>query len=268
MLRGHPALSRLHVVGRNWRSAGFSRLAKETRLFRDLRGRSYDLIVHLSEHPRGAWLARTLRPRYSVAPSMAHRGRYWAKSFTHLYPMAPRRHMVEVNLDALRRIGVYPDADERKPRFVPGAEAVRRVERLIADAFVQVHPACAWPADKHAALIDRLAADGHKVVVTAAPDRAACAFVAQVLNKTRSSVTNLAGELSLAELGALAARARLFIGADSVAMHLAASMGTAVVGLCGGGGVEHAPWSTPYRALAECSPVDAAHAAVRELLAL
>ena len=121
MLAGHPALSELHVVGRNWKAEGaLSRVSKEASLFRALRGRSYGLIVHLTEHPRGAWLARTLRARYSVAPRVADRGAFWAGSFTHLFPLAPRRHMVEVNLDALRRIGVQPEPAERKVRFVPG----------------------------------------------------------------------------------------------------------------------------------------------------
>src|SRR3954465_15801002 len=69
MLEGHPALSQLHVVGRKWRGKGFlERLLLEKELLSNLRHKSYDLIVHLSEHPRGAWLARMLRARFSVAP--------------------------------------------------------------------------------------------------------------------------------------------------------------------------------------------------------
>src|SRR5260221_4122880 len=61
MLEGHPALCELHVVGRTWRSEGLgARFSRERLLFGKLKGRAYDLIVHLSEQPRGAWLARTL----------------------------------------------------------------------------------------------------------------------------------------------------------------------------------------------------------------
>src|ERR1044071_4996776 len=67
MLEGHPALSHLHAVGRKWKQEG-SRLSHEVRLFQALKARKYDLIVHLSEQPRGAWLARSLGARYSVAP--------------------------------------------------------------------------------------------------------------------------------------------------------------------------------------------------------
>ena len=49
MLEGHPALSQLHLVGRRWRDAGsFSRLSLESGLFKALKARGYDLIVHLT----------------------------------------------------------------------------------------------------------------------------------------------------------------------------------------------------------------------------
>src|SRR3954470_13621995 len=65
MLAGHPALSKLHMVGRQWRNEGvLPRLSNERKLFQALRTRRYGLVVHLSEQPRGAWLARTLGARY------------------------------------------------------------------------------------------------------------------------------------------------------------------------------------------------------------
>src|SRR5690606_37474498 len=134
------------------------------------------------------------------------RGAWWARSFTHLYPMVPRRHQVEVNLDALRRIGLQPDLPERKVLFIPGAEAERRVQTLVPEAFIHLHPASrwhfkCWPAAQNAALIDRLAADGWTLVITAAPDGAEVAFVEQILARTTSAPVNLAGKLSIKELG-------------------------------------------------------------------
>jgi lipopolysaccharide heptosyltransferase III len=296
MLQGHPALSQLHVVGRNWKAEGaWPRFLKERRLFADLKGRSYGLIVHLSEQPRGAWLARTLGARYSVAPRVAGRGSFWERSFTHLFPSAPRRHMVEVNLDALRRIGVQPDMAERRVEFVPGPEADTKIQGLLKGEFVHVHPASrwrfkCWPAEKNAELIDRLAADGHHVVITAAPDREELGFVDEIKKATRSKPLDLSGKLSIKELGALAARAKLFVGVDSMPMHLACAMGTPAVVLFGPSGeAEWGPWNVAHRVVhsahscrpcgqdgcgggkvSECLsflPVDAVHAAARELLA-
>ncbi len=293
MLEGHPALSELHTVGRKWRNEGFSRLSKETALYATLRARRYGLIVHLSEQPRGAWLARTLGARYSVAPRMADRGAFWARSFTHLYPIAPRRHQVEVNLDALRRIGVQPDPPLRKVIFNPGDDAARRIAGVVPERFIHVHPASrwrfkCWSIEKNAELVERLAADGFPAVITAAPDPAEMSFVNEILKNTKA--VNLAGQLSIKELGALTARAALFVGVDSMPMHLACAMGTPTVALFGPSGEdEWGPWGVPHRVVrsdhscrpcgldgcgggkvSECLtflPVDAVHAAVRALLA-
>ena len=296
MLEGHPALSQLHVVGRKWRSAGLARLGLESNLLASLRRRSYGLLVHLSEASRGAWLARLLGVRYSVAPRVAHRGGFWTKSFTHFYPLIPRRHQVEVNLDALRRIGLQPEVSARKVEFVPGAAAETKVAALVGEAsFVHVHPASrwrfkCWPADKNAQLIERLERDGHRVVLTAAPDSEELAFVQDILARSKAKVLNLAGQLSIKELGALTGRAKAFFGVDSMPMHLAAAMGTPSVVLFGPSGeLEWGPWNVPHRIVRSahsCRPcgydgcgsgkvsecltvlsVDDAHAALRELLA-
>jgi len=297
MLEGHPALSNLFVVGRRWKEEGpLRRVGVEWELFGKLRARQYGLIVHLSEHPRGAWLARSLGARYSVAPVVPGRGAFWQGSFTHFYPVAKRRHQVELNLDALRRIGIQPAPGERKVTFVPGAEAERKIGTLVPHGnFVQLHPASrwrfkCWPAEKNAELADRLAADGHRVVITAAPEASERQFVDEILGKAKSKPLNLAGQLSIKELGALAARARLFVGVDSMPMHLAAAMGTPVVALFGPSGEEEwGPWNVPHRVVTSthsCRPcgydgcgggkvsecltaltVEQAHAAARDLTA-
>ena len=303
MLEGHPALSELHTVGRSWRGmAPPARLLAEWRLYSALQARRYDLIVHLSEQPRGAWLARALGARYGVAPVVPGRGAFWAGSFTHLFPLVRngRRHQVESNLDALRRIGVQPGVEERGMQFVPGTAAETRVaalleaEGLAERGFIHMHPASrwsfkCWPAERNAELIDRLASR-FRVVITAAPDADELALVDQILGKTRSKPLILAGKLLIKELGALTARARLFVGVDSMPMHLAAAMGTPSVALFGPSGEdEWRPWRVAHRVVASdhpCRPcgndgcgggkvseclttlaVDQVHAAVNQLLA-
>jgi heptosyltransferase-3 len=295
MLEDHPALADLYRIGRRWRSLGmWARLKRERALLGALRARRYDLLVHLTEHPRGAWLARLLGVRYSVAPIVRARGGWWSKSFTHLYPIARNRHQVEVNLDALRRIGVQPGLQERQLHFVPGEAAERRVDALgLPAGFVHMHPTSrwhfkCWPAARNAELADRLAAEGHAIVLTSAPEETP--FIEEILGRTASQPLNLAGKLTLKELGALTARARLFIGVDSMPMHLAAAMGTPTIALFGPSGEnEWGPWSVERRIItsthtcrpcgldgcgggkvSECLtllPVDAVHAAARELLA-
>ena len=268
MLEGHPAIARLHRVGRTWKEMDlFSRFALERQLYGALRARRYDLVLHLTEQPRGAWLARALGARYSVAPVVPDRGAFWRGSFTHLYPLARngRRHKVEANLDALRRIGLQPGMEERRLHFVPGAAAEASVAKLLATegiaarSFVHVHPASrwsfkCWTAERNAELIDRLSG-AHRVVVTAAPEPAEMALIENILSKTHSKPVNLAGRLTIGELGALTAQARLFVGVDSMPMHLAAAMGTPAVALFGPSGEqEWRPWRVAHRIVSSSHP--------------
>lgn len=259
MLQDHPAIAQIHCIDRNWKRLGLVAQARaEWTLLAALRRRRYDLVVHLTGHPRGAWLARLTGARWAVAPRRP--GRFWRKSFSHLYPGAnPRRHTVETHLDALRRLGLQPGADARRLVMVPGNEAEGRVDNLLAahrvvvGGFVHLHPASrwlfkCWTADKVALLADSLAAKGLPVVMTAAPDPAEKALIAAVLAAARAPLVDLSGQLSLRELAALTARARLFVGVDSAPMHIAAAMGTPVVALFGpSGDIEWGPWGVAHR---------------------
>ncbi|MBK9117942.1 MAG: putative lipopolysaccharide heptosyltransferase III [Betaproteobacteria bacterium] len=269
MLTGHPAIAQLHTIDRAWKTRGALAQARgEWSLLAALRARRYDLLVHLTEHPRGLTLARLLRPRWAVAREPERRAALWRRHFTHLYrlPARTERHVVEQNLDALRRIGVQPDDADRRLVLVPGAAADAKVAALLAeralaaDAFVQVHPGSrwlfkCWPAERTAALIDLVVADGFAVVVTGAPDDRERALVAAVLAAlspaTRARVADLTGKLSLPELAALTARARAFAGVDSAPMHIAAAMGTPTLALFGPSS-EHAwgPWRVAHRVVA------------------
>lgn len=269
MLAGHPAIAQLHTIDRAAKEQGLATHARaEWSLLRALRARRYDLLVHLTEHPRGLTLARLLRPQWAVAREPERRAALWRRHFTHFYrlPATTERHVVEQNLDALRRIGIYPDEGERRLVLVPGADADAKVAALLDEHtlaprdFVQVHPGSrwlfkCWPAERTAALVDRIVADGLSVVITGAPDDRERTIVAAVMAAlqpaTRPRVVDLTGALSLSELAALTGVARAFVGVDSAPMHIAAAMGTPAVALFGPSS-EHAwgPWRVAHRVVA------------------
>ena len=261
MLEGHPALAQLHLIDRDWKRQGLRRqAAAEWKLISDLRARRYDLVLHLSVHTRGAWLVRLLRPCWSVAPKF--RSGFWENSFTHLYPAQsnPLRHTVETNLDSLRALGLEPTPADKVVILVPGAKAAASVAELMAqhglqaDGFIHIHPASrwafkCWPAGRVAALCDALAAKGWPIVLTSATDANEKALIAEVRAARDSGAVSsaptvdLSGQLSLKELAALTAQAKLFVGVDSAPMHIAAAMGTPVVAIFGpSGDLEWGPW--------------------------
>ena len=264
MLTLHPGIAQVHAVDRKWKSgATLSRAASEGSLWRSLRARRYDLLVHLSEQVRGAWLARTLGCRHAVAPERpAGRSpgrRFWNNSFTHRFPLVARRHAVELNLDALRRIGIQPGESERALVLVAGDDAHGRVAQLLASEgipardFIHLHPASrwrfkCWTVEGTAAVIDSLHANGQRVVLTAAPEPGELALVEAIRGRCERAPANLAGKLSLKMLASLSGRAKLFIGVDSAPMHIAAAMGTPVVALFGPSGEsEWGPWRVLHR---------------------
>lgn len=273
MLSGHPALAQLHLIDRQWKKQGLAaQAAAEWRLLAALRVRRYDLVVHLSVHTRGSWLVRLLRPRWSVGPRRTDAGAFWHDSFTHLYAAQSHadRHTVESNLDSLRALGIEPTDDDKRVVLVPGDEAEARVAALLGGqglgrgGFIHLHPASrwnfkCWPAERVAALCDALSAKGWPIVLTSAPDEKERALVAQIRAVSSAPTFDLSGQLSLKELAALAARARLFVGVDSAPMHIAAAMGTPTVAIFGpSGDREWGPWQTQSRVVTslihECRP--------------
>jgi heptosyltransferase-3 len=308
MLEGHPAIAQVHAIDREWkRSGAWRQLAAERRLLSTLSSRRFDLIVHLTEHPRGAWLVRLLRPTYAVARELPRAHWLWRTSFTHYYrlPRARPRHMVECNLDALRRLGLQPASEDRGLVLVPGdsdrarAAALMREHGLERSRFIVLHPGSrwlfkSWLPERYAELIEAIAADGWRIVVTGAPDRRERALVdatlAGVASAARARVTDLSGTLELRGLAALIGEARAFVGVDSAPMHIAAASHTPVVALFGPSGeFEWGPWRVAHRVvtsadhpcrpcgidgcgggkLSECLatlPAPRVHAALREVL--
>lgn len=263
MLSLHPDISEVHRIDREWERLGwFARLRAEWHLVSVLRAARYDLVILLSDHERGVTLVRRLRPRWAVGPVAS--GRRWKKTFTHRYghPRNAQRHVVEADLDALRRIGIYPPPEERKLLLVPGREAEAKVAahlrtlRLESGEFIHIHPVSrwpfkCWPAERVAELIGRLQADGHAVLLTASPRRSELQMIEAIQARLPQPAPSLAGQLTLKEVAALTRRAKLFIGIDSTPMHIAAAMGTAIIALFGPSAERQTgPWGVPARVLA------------------
>jgi len=265
LLEHNPYVTRLFRIDRSWKELGaVAQIAAELRLLSGLGERRYDLLVHLSNHRRGAWLARWLRPRWSIAARPRVASRFWRGSFTHLYPngstvmgISPlaRRHTVEQNLDALRRLGIVVDPAP-KLTLVPGAEGEAAAASLlehnrVQGPFILVQPTSrwmfkCWPAARNAQLIRQLLGRGHTVVLSCAPDPREQAMIEDILGHLGDRPVRLvlATEAStLVRLAALIGRARLFIGIDSAPMHIAAAMETPTIALFGPSGEYNwGPW--------------------------
>jgi heptosyltransferase-3 len=262
MLNLHPDLDQIWCIDPNWKKLSLLKQGQaEWQLLKQLKERQFDLIVHLTPHKRGAWLTRYLRPRYAVAPNES--SHFFRKSFTHTYPVIAgnRRHTVEIHLDALRRLGIYPKKDQRQLTLKYSADTKHKVSKLLAEhdllnrPYIVIHPASrwffkCWPAPAMKALLHALQQRHIRVILTGAPDPFEASYIQQILPQSPLNLLNLQGQLSLKELAIVIEKAQLFIGMDSVPMHIAAAMQTPTIALFGpSGDIEWGPWQVPHRIL-------------------
>lgn len=216
-------------------------------LYRQLTRARYDWVIHLSDQWGGALIARLLKPAEAVGIDYPkRRNKYWQQSFTRLAPCAASdtRHAVEQNLMALEALGIEASERDRHCTMAVSQEDRDSVGRMLDSLgvhgdFIVVHPPArwvfkCWEDDRFAAVIQSLADDGWPVIVTGGPSDQELGQVGNIMQQVNSPrVHALAGQLSLNTLAALIGKARLFIGVDSVPMHMAAALQTDCIALFG-----------------------------------
>uniref|UniRef100_A0A7C5EM61 Putative lipopolysaccharide heptosyltransferase III n=1 Tax=Desulfobacca acetoxidans TaxID=60893 RepID=A0A7C5EM61_9BACT len=250
MVSGHPLLDELWVVNR--RQETWSR---SWRLLKDLWRSRFDLVLELSGGDRGAFYTLATRAPERVGfdrPGLP----FWQRQgvFTRLLPQPPpRMHMVEQNLEALKVLGANP----QNPRlaFFWDDTTEARVDQILnrtglrSDNFVVMHPGAGWRFKCWTPLgyarIIEFFWDSWQLPVILSASRVPWEqeLLKQILENCRVAPINLAGQLSLKELGAIIAKARFFFGVDSAPMHLAAAVNTPAVALFGPTGAYNwRPW--------------------------
>ncbi len=136
-------------------------------------------------------------------------------------------------------IGLHVAVPRIQPLPVETAKALAllRKHHLRPNAFVVVHAGASfegrrWQPERFAAAIVEITGEtGLDVVLVGGPDEHGIAE--RIVARTAPSVVNLVGQLSLERLLAVLEQARLFLGNESGPMHMAAAVGTPVVGLFG-----------------------------------
>lgn len=272
MLRGLPSLSQLHLIKKNKKGSTARKIEAEVELVKSLKQRNFDLIIHLTESWRGAILCRLLKPKYSIVARYPHnksrQSKLWRNSFTHHYPLPKRlRHTVDKHIDALRHIGLHPEkrSDLKLELTVNEQDRHYALEllqenNLSTGSYLLFHPTSrwlfkSWNETSAARLIDELILAGNKVLITSGPAEAELAMVDRVLEQCSQKPASVAGQTSLKQLAALIDYSALFIGVDSVPMHMAAAFQKPTVALFGpSGDKEWGPWQTRCKVLVSDVP--------------
>ncbi len=104
--------------------------------------------------------------------------------------------------------------------------------------FAVLHPTSRWTfkewiPQRWAEVIDCVSSLGFNIVLSGGPDPRERETVSHIQKLTNVATVSIAGAVSLHEFGYILGRARLFLGVDTFAMHLAAAMQTPTVPLFG-----------------------------------
>ena len=255
MLEGHAAISNYLLYDRNWKKLPFfKKLSKEFSLLRKIRSAGYDLVINLTEGDRGAIAAFVSGASCRVG--LHAEKKKWSR-YTHLVKTSPNpRHTVEKQLDFLRRIGIFPELEERDLSLQIPQEAKDSVRALLKgqkpEECIVIHPVSRWrfkclSVQQMAQLLKELHHRGLPLILSAGPDSEEMAMVEKILSLApQVPVVNLAGKLTLKQLSALISMSRALICVDSVPLHIASATKTPVVALFGPTSEQNwGPWMHP-----------------------
>ena len=246
MLVANPALTRVWPLPRGKQAGrGLGRVIAFVKLMMGIRRRHYDWVLHLNDQWSGAFAAAISGASVRFGYEVEKRDYWlWRKIFPQRIVPTFAGHMVEKNLDVLKALGVPVDTRNLPCTMAFSSQDATLVRQKLDDAgvagrYILVHPTSrwffkCWEDDRFAEVISALAASGWQVVLTSAPDQRELDLVGGLLRRVNNpKVVSLAGQLSLPALAAAIAGSTLFIGVDSVPMHMAAALGVPIVALFG-----------------------------------
>lgn len=245
MLVSHPFISQRFVIDRAWKKEGAVRhIGHEWELLRTVRAQNYDLVVNLADQWRSGLITLFSGAQQRLGFDFPKRkGFFWRFCHSQLVSIADHEglHTVEQNLSLLNPLNL----SKKSTKVTMGYSIADReyIDQLLGqqvnEQYIVVHPASrwffkCWPEEKMADLITQLSVAGYYVVLTSGPEDAEMEMVRRIQSLSHGdNIISLAGKMTLPQLAALIDNAALFIGVDSVPMHMAAALNTSYVALFG-----------------------------------
>ena len=265
VVRNHPDIEELIVIERR---RGVRRIVDDLLLAARLRRTRFDVVIDLHGGPRSSWLTRASGAPQRIGYDVA--GRSWLYTRTVARPRELRpRHSVVNQWDLLSAIdgwtGSAPHPAVDSVTMAGDAEAENAIVRRLRaqnigpeHELMVVHvsagnPFRRWPEVAFVCLICALASanERRRIILSSGPadapaaDRIVAAARTELGADRAERVVDF-GDFNLAELRALVARSRLFVGGDTGPLHIAATTRTPIVGIFGPTlSARSAPWRDP-----------------------
>ncbi len=230
ILAGCRAIDRLLTVAppeADKRGAGA--LWHDTRVWRELRRQRFDYAFELTDGDRGRWLAGMSAARHRCVNVSRYRLNLWWKCWFNrtAHSLWVNGHRVEKDFHA---VGDFlPLGDEIPPLCFAQDRAVEPDIIRGRGDYVVIHPVTRWkkkrwPKEHWFVLCRALLKRTKTIIVSCGPDEEERAFAAELVAELGADrALNVDGCLDWAGLAGILYRARLFVGVDTAAMHLAAA---------------------------------------------
>lgn len=232
LVRGHPAVDEVVVLDRKRGMAGFGELRKS------MAGHRFDVALNLQAYFKSGVATRLTNAPVRIGYDRARaRDLTWLFS-THRLPARPRGHVQDEFLEFLDFLGVpvrlewgLEPTDEEGARYAPllPDAAGPTVAMVIGTTKAEKE----WPAERYAALADRVGAElgGWTVLVGGRSEREEA--VAAAIRASASHPPLDLREWDLRRLAYLISRADVLVSPDTGPLHLGVALGTPTVALMG-----------------------------------
>jgi lipopolysaccharide heptosyltransferase I len=236
-----PVVDRRVVINdRSDAAGGHSLLAA----IRELRAGRYDIAIDLQGLLKSAVLARLSGAAQVVGFASSYAREPLARVFytvAHdpgrggMFDRREKRHVVDINLGVLDAIGVTP----REPEFpiaVVESDAARRIAERTGGRYALLNPGAAglnkrWPPDRFGAVAAALKSrHGLASAILWGPGEEA---LAQETVAQSSGAATATDRTTIADIVALARGAAVMVSGDTGPTHIAAAVGTPLVGIYG-----------------------------------
>lgn len=218
----------------------------------DLRGRRFDVLLHMQVALRANLLGRLVRSPVRLGWDDARARDRHSWFINHKVAAVPHQHQVQGFLEFPRALGI----DVETPRWdlpVSDTDRAWAEKQLPGEQPTLVISPCSshtlrnWSVPRYATVADYAARTlGLRVVLSGGPSEQEREMAAAITNEMRSEVINLVGKDTLTQSMGLLERATVVMTPDSGPAHIASALGTPVIGLYA------ATWarrSGPYRSL-------------------
>lgn len=252
ILSGCPGLDTVFVSAPPEGVTSYKQYLHDLANLRRIKEERFDYVFELSDNDRGRWMAVFSggKARVTSLHGWPSRPWYFRKAFTDF--SWRNWHLMHRAEKDYRLVADFLPLNDDIPPLAFDVPKDRDPDGYQQGPYALVHPVSrwkrkSWPVERWVAVCKALIQRGLFCVISSGPDAEEVSLAETICSGLGENAVSTRGKKSWTELASLIKHARLFVGVDTAAMHLAAACQCPVVTLFGPS-IEHHwhPWKSPY----------------------